>query len=77
MVLGYIYTDELDKAIREYCYENSLTIKRFSKQCKINYNTYYVAKKRGTIGMSTVYRLRKVLKDFDFNSLPRRGDGMN
>lgn len=74
MVLGYIYTKELDQAIRNYCYSNSLTIKRFSKKCWVNYNTYYVAKKRWTIWMSTIYKLRKVLKDFDFKSLPTKDD---
>jgi len=65
------FTEELDEAIRDYCFEQNLTMKAFFEKCWMSWNNYYMIKKRWIIWQNSLFKIKKRLKDFDFNSLPK------
>ena len=65
------WTEELDEAIRNYCFKQNLTMKAFFEKCWMSWNNYYMIRKRWIIWQNSLFKIKKYLKDFDFNSLPK------
>jgi len=65
------FTEELDEAIRDYCFKKNLTMKWFFEKCWMTWNNYYVIRSRKIIWQNSIAKIKKYVKDFDFNSLPK------
>lgn len=69
---SFIINKQFDSIIDNYCYTHWLTVKEFMKKCWLSENTWYVAKKRWNIWLRSVFKIQKVIKDFDFRVLQRK-----
>ena len=67
--MQYKFTEELDKAIIDYCYKDGVGLKKSFVNMWLSTNTYYSMKRRGIFGRLTAYKLKKFIPDFDFDSL--------
>ena len=69
---SFIINKQFDSIIDNYCYTHWLTVKEFMNKCWLSENTRYVAKKRWHIWLRSVFKIQKVIKDFDFRVLQRK-----
>jgi hypothetical protein len=46
-------------------------MKAFFEKCWMSWNNYYMIRKRWVIWQNSLFKIKKCLKDFDFNSLPK------
>lgn len=69
---SFIINNEFDRVIDNYCYTHWLTIKDFMKKCWLSENTRYVAKKRWSIWLRSVFKIQKVITNYDFRKLERK-----
>lgn len=72
---SYKFTRGLDEAIMEKSYETDVPIKKMFANVGLSTNTYYVIKKRWVISPRSLYKIKKIVPDFDFSKLEEGIDG--
>ena len=72
---SYKFTRGLDEAIMEKSYETDVPIKKMFANVGLSTNTYYVIKKRWVISPRSLYKIKKIVPDFDFSKLDEGVDG--
>ena len=66
---SFKFTKELDEAIVEKSYEMDLPIKKVFDSVGLSTNTYFAIKRRGVMSARSVYKLKKIMPEFDFKKL--------
>lgn len=66
---SYKFTKELDEAIIEKSYEMDSPIKKMFSDVWLSTNTYFAIKRRGVISPRSLYKIKKLVPDFDFTTL--------
>lgn len=63
------FTKELDEAIIEKSYELDSPIKKMFEGVGLSTNTYFAIKRRWVISPRSLYKIKKLVPDFDFSKL--------
>lgn len=66
---SYKFTRGLDEAIMEKSYETDVPVKKMFANAGLSTNTYYVIKKRWVISPRSLYKIKKIVPDFNFSEL--------
>lgn len=66
---SYKFTKELDEAIIEKSYEKDSPIKKMFADVGLSTNTYFAIKRRWVISPRSLYKIKKIVPDFDFSTL--------
>ena len=66
---SYKFTKELDEAIIEKSYELDSPIKKMFADVGLSTNTYFAIKRRWVISPRSLYKIKKIVPDFDFSTL--------
>ena len=66
---SYKFTKELDEAIIEKSYEKDSPIKKMFADVGLSTNTYFAIKRRWVISPRSLYKIKKLVPDFDFSKL--------
>ena len=69
---SFKFTRELDEAIMEKSYETDVPIKKMFASAGLSTNTYYVIKKRWVISPRSLYKIKKIIPEFDFTTLENK-----
>lgn len=72
---SYKFTKELDDAIIEKSYEMDSPIKKMFANVGLSTNTYFAIKRRWVISPRSLYKIKKIVPDFDFSKLDEGVDG--
>ena len=66
---SFKFTKELDDAIIEKSYEMDSPIKKMFSDVGLSTNTYFAIKRRWVISPRSLYKIKKLVPDFDFTTL--------
>ena len=66
---SYKFTKELDEAIIEKSYEKDSPIKKMFADVGLSTNTYFAIKRRWVISPRSLYKIKKIVPDFNFSTL--------
>lgn len=66
---SFKFTKELDEAIIEKSYELDSPIKKMFASVGLSTNTYFAIKRRWVISPRSLYKIKKIVPDFDFSEL--------
>lgn len=66
---SYKFTEELDRALIEKSYEMGSPIKKMFEGVGLSTNTYFAIKRRWVISPRSLYKVKKLVPDFDFSKI--------
>lgn len=66
---SYKFTKELDEAIVEKSYELDSPIKKLFASVGLSTNTYFACKRRWVISPRSLYKIKKIVPEFDFSKI--------
>lgn len=72
---SYKFTKELDEAIVEKSYELDSPIKKLFASVGLSTNTYFACKRRWVISPRSLYKIKKIVPEFDFSKIVEEDNG--
>lgn len=66
---SFKFTKELDEAIVDKSYELDMPIKKMFLSVGLSTNTYFAMKRRGIMSPRSLYKIKKLVPEFDYDWL--------